>query len=250
MGNFLENRSVANGYFPGSVLAQAKSKVGGFKSVFVSLTGPKPAPMYPPFGGVLKNPFKRPAKMFAADLVEYKVDGSCYLLKTFEVDKKAEVSDVKLHISSGLCKQGEIYRHIPCVGDVLMVAPETAESKGTSAVVLEVAVTRNANGQIDGWDITMDSALGAIEAGTVLVEADKKGAGASPLVKNPNCYLYSDFDCIYEPATGDEDFDNAKYLFTPVLMMGSEFALISRMSPLPAYVRKMNKSLVPEWFRL
>lgn len=251
MGNFIENRSVANGYFPGSVLAQAKSKVGGFRQVFVSLTGPKPAPMYPPFGGIVKNPFKAPAKMFAGDLVQYKVDGSCYLLKTYEVDKEAAESPLKLHIASGLCKNGEIFRHIPCVGDILMVAPASADGKGTAAKVTEVTVTRDTAGNINGWDVTFSAALAAtVNKGTVLVEAVAEGSNKTPLVTAPNCYLDSDFDFIYNPSVDDEDFDNARYLFAPVLMMGAEFAWMDRMSPLPEYVKKQNKSLVPEWFKL
>lgn len=250
MGNFIENRSIASGNFPGSVLAQASGRIGGYKHVFVSLAGPKAGPQYPPHGGILKNPFKGMAKMYAGDLVEYKVDGSCYLLKSYEVDKPALESAVKVHISSGADKHGEIFRHIPFVGDVLMVAPETADGKGKAVTVTKVEKTHDAQGFFNGWDVTLSEALGALEAGAVLVEAESAGSNKKPMVTNPNCYLETDYDCIFEAASGDEDYEGAKYLFTPTLMEGREYAWIDRMSPLPAYVKAMNESKVPEWFKL
>lgn len=250
MGNFIENRSVANGHFPGSVLAQASAKIGGNRHVFVHLTGPKASPQYPPYGGILKNPFKGMGKMYAGDLIEYRVDGSCYVLKSYEVDKTAGLSDVKIHISSGATKEGEVFRHIPFVGDILMVAPSTAEGTGKAVKVLGVEKTYDTNGFQNGWDVTLAEALGALEQGAILVEAESEGSASKALVRNPNCYLETDYDCIYDAASGDDDYDGAKYLFTPTLMCGREYAWIDRMSPLPPAIKAMNTSKVPEWFKL
>ena len=59
------------GTFAGTVLIQGKAEIGGYRKVFVSLTGPKAAPMYPPYGGILANPFKGEAKIYAGDLIEW-----------------------------------------------------------------------------------------------------------------------------------------------------------------------------------
>ena len=248
MGNFLEQRQMMSGYFPGSVLAQANTKLGGYKQVFVSLAGDKSSPMYPPYGGKLKNPFKGAAKMFAGDLVEYRVNGECYLLKTYEVSKATSTAEV--FISSGACEYGEVFRHIPFVGDNLMVAPDAIDGTGKAVTVIAVEKTFASNGMQDGWKVTLSDNLGSIQKGAVLVEAEKAGASEKAMVTNPNCFLENDYDCIFDPSTAEEDYEGAKYLFSPSLMLGREFAWISKMSPLPKSVLALNKSKVPEWYQL
>ncbi len=252
MGNFYEAQIAHNGHFAGSTLVQARGSIGGFRHVFVGLAGDKGGVMYPTHGGILKNPFPGMAKMYAGDLIEYKTDGTCLLLKTYEVAKATTAAtDTVIYISSGKCAQGEVFRHIPFVGDILMVAPDEIDGTGTAVKVTAVEKTFDAtDGKQDGWKVTLSATLGELAKGDILVEAAEAGSSKSAKVTNPNCYLDKDHDMIYEPATGDTDYDGARYFFTPVLMMGREFAYINRMQPLPAYIKALNKSKVDGWFLL
>lgn len=251
MNDFYQKKMTTSGSFSGTTLLQARGEVGGFRHVFVSLAGPKIGVMYPISGGILKNPFKGTAKVYAADLVEYKPNGECYILKTYEVADNVLESAVKVKISSGKCENGEVFRHIPFVGDILMVAPETLDGTGTAVTVTAVKNTYDSkDGKQNGWEITVSAALGALSKGDVLVEATKVGADAKPVVTNPNCYLDHDYDFVFAPATGDADFDGARYMFTPVLMEGREYAYINRMQPLPKSILALNTSKVEGWFKL
>ena len=250
MNDFYQKMTQARGSFSGTTLLQARGEVGGFRHVFVSLAGPKIGVMYPISGGILKNPFKGTAKVYAADLVEYKPNGECYILKTYEVADGVLESAVKVKIASGKCKNGEVFRHIPFVGDNLMVAPETLDGTGTAVPVAAVTNTYAADGKQDGWEITLSATLGALSKGAVLVEASNAGSSVKPMVTNPNCYLDHDYDFIFNPATGDEDFDGARYFFTPVLMENREYAYIDRMQPLPKSILALNTSKVEGWFKL
>ena len=250
MNDFYQKMTQARGSFSGTTLLQARGEVGGFRHVFVSLAGPKIGVMYPISGGILKNPFKGTAKVYAADLVEYKPNGECYILKTYEVADGVLESAVKVKIASGKCKNGEVFRHIPFVGDNLMVAPETLDGTGTAVTVTAVTNTYAADGKQDGWEITLSATLGALSKGAVLVEASKAGSSVKPMVTNANCYLDHDYDFIFNPATGDEDFDGARYFFTPVLMENREYAYIDRMQPLPKSILALNTSKIEGWFKL
>lgn len=253
MGNFYEAQIAHNGHFAGSVLVQARDNIGGLRHVFVSLAGPKAGVMYPTHGGKLKNPFPGVAKMYAGDLIEFNPnDRTCLLLKTYEVAKATTAAtDTTIYISSGKCKEGEVFRHIPFVGDILMVAPDEIDGTGTAVKVTAVEKTFDAtDGKQDGWKVTLSATLGELAKGDILVEAAEAGSSKKAKVTNPNCYLDKDHDMIYEPATGDTDYDDARYFFTPVLMMGREFAYINRMQPLPASVKALNKSKVDGWFLL
>ena len=250
MNDFYQKMTQTRGSFSGTTLLQARGEVGGFRHVFVSLAGPKIGVMYPISGGILKNPFKGTAKVYAADLVEYKPNGECYILKTYEVADGVLESAVKVKIASGKCKNGEVFRHIPFVGDNLMVAPETLDGTGTAVTVTAVTNTYAADGKQDGWEITLSATLGALSKGAVLVEASGVGGSVKAMVTNPNCYLDHDYDFIFKPATGDDDFDGARYFFTPVLMENREYAYIDRMQPLPKSILALNTSKVEGWFKL
>ena len=75
----------------------------------------------------------------------------------------------------------------------------------------------------------------------MLVEASKKGDSVQAMVTNPNCYVEVDYDCPFVPATGDADFDGARYMLTPNMMRGVELAYIDRMQPLPDSIKKADK---------
>lgn len=247
----IQNGKLSLGTFAGTVLVASDAGIGGYKKVFVHLTGPKASPQYPLYGGKLANPFPGHGKMYAGDLVEWRVDGTCYLLKTYEVSQGTSSSaDTVIYLSSGQCEQGEVYRHIPFVGDNLMVAPNKIDGTGKGVSVVAVENTYDAKGKQTGWKVTLSAALGSLEKGAVLVEASGKGDAVKAMVTNPNCYLEEDYDCPFVPSTGDADYDGARYLFTPTLMEGKEYGWISKMSPLPKSVLALNTSKVPEWFKL
>ena len=235
------NFNVQGGVFLGTTLLQASGQVGGARSVFVKLQGVKDDLKFPPIGGMLKNPFKGKAKMYAGDLMEYRTDETgmnpvLYLLKTFEVAAETEAEDTSVKIVA------DGYRHIPFVGDVLMKAPSTLAGTGTAVTV--TGVTKG-----DGeYTLALSGAIGALSEGDILVEAVEAGSGKAMLVQNPNTFCPCDYDMFYEPATGDEDYDGARYLMTPVLH-GTAF--IHKMSPLPdAVLNECNKSRVNGWFEL
>lgn len=250
MATNIEANAIAGGHFGGTTLMQSRLGIGGHKTVMVDLVGPKLGVMYPTHGGILKNPFRGMAKAYTADLVEYRTDGTCYLLKTYEVAKIVNNGEVKIMISTGACAQGDIFRHIPFVGDNIMVAPATFDATGKAVTVTAVENVYNTSGQQTAWEITVSETLGEIKAGTVLVEAAEKGATVKAMVTNPNCYLLHDEDMLFTPATGGSDFDGARYFISPVLMEGREYAWTALMSPLPPAVKAMNTSKVAGWFKL
>lgn len=240
MANFYEQQIANAGSFLGRTLVQAKGDVGGHRYVFVKLQGIKNGLVFPTSGAIIKNPFKGHAKMFAGDLFEYNIDGTGYLLKTYEV--AATATGTTVYIS----RDG--YKHIPFVGDVLMLAPETLDGTGTGATVTAVKKTTNAGADV--WQLTLSGAIGSLSKGDVLVEAAAAGADVKPLVTNPNCYVPNDNDMLYEPNASDDDFDGAKYLFTPCLANADTYLYEDRMSPIPPAIKALNKSLVKGWFQL
>ena len=225
------------GYFRGRKTIQRSGSVGGSRAVFVKLQQNGNQLIYPSFGGFIKNPFRGSAKFFAGDLMWYKTDENgvhpeIYILKTFEV---VSVSGNTLNILN------DGYKHKPFVGDKLGVAPEEIGGEMTSKTVISVA-----NSTVEGkkvWAVTFDGAITA-EEGDVLVEADAEG---KMLVKVINAVCPTDGDMLDNPAMDDEDFDNARYSFTPAL---GGIMYTNRMSPLPACVKKLNKSDVNGWFKV
>lgn len=225
------------GVFRGRKLIQRRGEVGGAKSVFVKLQGIKNELVYPTFGGFIKNPFKGAAKLFAGDLCEYRTneDGvkpEVYILKTYLVES---VSGSTVNI----VKDG--YKHIPFVGDKLGVAPE--EIGGEVSAVTVTAVKTAKVGSVDVWALTVDGTLTA-EKGDVLVEADEDG---NMMVKDINGVVDCDLDMLDAPATGDEDFDGARYAYTPAL---GGIMYTKKMSPMPDCVLALNQAKVNGWFQI
>ena len=224
------------GAFRGRKLIQQRGEVGGAKSVFVKLQGIKNELVYPTIGGQIKNPFKGAAKMFAGDLCEYRtnekgVKPEVYILKTYLVES---VSGNTVNIVR------DSYKHIPFVGDVLGVAPEEIGGAVEGATVNAVAKAKVGN--VDVWALTMSGAVTASK-GDVLVEA-KDG---NMVVKAINGVIDADCDMLDAPATGDEDFDGARYLYTPAL---GGIMYTHKMSPVPACVLKLNQSPINGWFQI
>ena len=215
---------------------QRRGTIGGARSVFVKLQGNKNELVYPTFGGYIKNPFKGAAKLFAGDLIEYRTDGNgenpeIYILKTYLVES---VSGTTVNIVK------DAYKHTPFVGDRIGVAPDEIGGEMTSVIINSIKVSKV--GDVDVWACTCSATLSA-EKGDVLVEAD----AANMLVKNINAVAPTDLDMLDAPATGDEDFDGARYSYTPAL---GGIMYINRMSPMPKCVLDLNKSNINGWYQV
>ena len=224
------------GAFRGRKLIQRRGEVGGAKSVFVKLQGIKNELVYPTIGGMIKNPFRGTAKLFAGDLCEYRtnekgVKPEVYILKAYLV-ASGSVATVNI-VRDG-------YKHIPFVGDMLGVAPE--EIGGAVSAVTVTAVAKSKVGEVDVWALTVSGSLEASK-GDVLVEA-KDG---QMVVKAINGVVDADCDMLDAPATGDEDFDGARYMYTPAL---GGIMYTHKMSPMPACVLKLNQSPINGWFQI
>lgn len=225
------------GAFRGRKLIQRRGEVGGAKSVFVKLQGIKNELVYPTFGGQIKNPFKGAAKMFAGDLCEYRtndkgVKPEIFILKTYLVES---VSGSVINI----VKDG--YKHIPFVGDKIGVAPEEIGGEVTAVTINSIKVAKV--GDVDVWACTCSATLDA-EKGDVLVEADEEG---KMLVKAINGVFDADADMLDAPSTGDDDFDGARYLYTPAL---GGIMYTHKMSPMPKCVLDLNIAKINGWFQI
>lgn len=225
------------GAFRGRKLIQQRGEVGGAKSVFVKLQGIKNELVYPTIGGQIKNPFRGAAKMFAGDLCEYRtnekgVKPEIYILKTYLVES-VDGNTVNI-VRDG-------YKHIPFVGDSIGVAPSEVGGKVTAVTV--TAVEKTKVGSVDVWALTVSGTLSATK-GAILVEA---GGDGNMMVKNINGVIDADCDMLDAPATGDEDFDGARYFYTPAL---GGIMYTHKMSPMPACVLKKNISLINGWFQI
>lgn len=224
------------GAFRGRKTIQRRGTIGGARSVFVKLQGNKNELVYPTFGGYIKNPFKGAAKLFAGDLIEYRTDGNgenpvIYILKTYLVES---VSGTTVNIVK------DAYKHTPFVGDRIGVAPDEIGGEMTSVVINSIKVSKV--GDVDVWACTCSAAL-TTKKGDVLVEAD----ATNMLVENINAVAPTDLDMLDAPATGDEDFDGARYSYTPAL---GGIMYINRMSPMPKCVLDLNKSNINGWYQV
>ena len=226
------------GVFRGRKTIQRSATIGGARSVFVKLQGNKNELVYPTFGGYIMNaPKGAPFKFFAGDLVEYRTDENgvnpeIYILKTFLVESASGTT-------VNIVKDG--FKHIPHVGDRIGVAPE--EIGGEMTAVTVTAVKPSKVGNVEVWAVTTNSALTASK-GNVLVEAD---ADDKMMVKHINAVCPTDLDMFDAAATGDEDFDGARYSYTPAL---GGLMYTNKMSPLPACVKKINQAKVNGWFQI
>lgn len=225
------------GAFRGTTLIHKEGTIGGAKDVFVKLKGIQNELTYYPIGGNIQNPFKGSAKFFAGDLFEYRTDDNgknpkVFLLKTYLVESASGTT-------LNLVKDG--YKHTPFVGDKIGVAPVEVGGDMTVVTITEV---KEANvGNVKVWQCTTNSAL-TTQKGDILTEAD---ANDKMMVKNINGVADCDGDLVYAPASGNEEFDGARYHYVPA--MGGVM-YINKMSPVPACVLKLNQSIVNGWFKI
>lgn len=232
------NYETQYGVFRGRKLVQTSGNIGGQKSVFVKIKGIKNELVYPTFGGKVMNaPKGQGFKMFAGDLVWFKTDDNgvkpeVYFLKTYLVES---VSGSVVNI----VRDG--YKHKPFVGDKLGVAPEEIGGDMTAATINKIVETKVGN--VDVWACTMSSAVSAVK-GDVLVEADEED---KMLVKAINAVMDCDADMLDAASTSAEDFDGARYYYTPAL---GGIMYTHKMSPVPACVKKLNQSKINGWFQI
>ena len=225
------------GAFRGRKTIQRKGEVGGARSVFVKLQGSKNELVYPTFGGFIANPFKGAAKLFAGDLMYFETDErgakpKVWILKTYKV---VGVSGATVYI------ENDGFKHIPFVGDKLGVAPEEIGGEMTAQVVTKVVKTTFEG--VNVFAVTFASAL-TTKKDDVLVEAAEDG---TMLIKDINAVADADMDMLDAPAEGDEDFEGARYSYTPAL---GGIMYIYKMSPLPACVLAKNVARVNGWFQV
>lgn len=247
--DFYQNRLVESGVFLGSTLIQANGSIGGNRYVFVKLIrGAKDELVYPTTGGKVVNPFKGRAKIYAGDLIEYdpgitnENGATVKILKSYEV--AADVADAATEIL--IVRNG--YRHIPFVGDYLMVAPKNLTTKGTAVTVTAVEKTTDETAG-DVWKVTVSATLSA-KKGDVLVEASAGTGSVQAMVTNPNAFAPCDYDFLYAPAGSDDDMEGARYMLTPCLATPETYVYQDRVSPIPQAVLALNTSKVSGWFSL
>lgn len=247
------------GVFLGTTLIQKRGEVGGARFVFVKLQGEKNELVFPTFGGQVYNPFKGKAKIFAGDLIEYRTDSKGYNPKLFLLKTYKVLADVSSATTVYIERNG--YRHIPFVGDVLMVAPDVIGGSGTAVKVTAVVANTTTidSKTVDCWTLTLSAAI-TCSAGDVLVEAEAFTEGTSAtkkmLVQNINAVAPCDYDFLFDevadPAAFDatsanNDFDNARYFMSPAL---GGLMYKHKMSPIPACVEALNQCKVNGWFKV
>lgn len=244
--SYIEQQVLGGGISNAGVLLQANGKIGGKRSVFVGLTGDHSF-VYPTIGGYIVNPFKGKAKMYAGDFAEYDPTTSkIKILKTYAVAKAVGDTDTKVL----LVRDG--FHHRPFVGDNIMVEPDTIEDTGATATITAVNVTTDSTAG-DVWEVTISGALGAITKDAVIVEAAEAGSDKAPMVTKPNVFFPSDTDFFYNPddeEAGNDEYCKARYTINLPLLSHGVKMYENKMSPLPAYIKAMNKSLWNGWFEI
>ena len=183
-------------------------------------------------GGTILNPKKGFDHLYAAQLVQYTPAQGCLIFRSFGVKTAtAAATDTIIYIN------GDGYGDAPEEGMLIMKAPATATGTGQSALVTKVEYNE-ANEQ---FKVTLDTALGALAVGDILVEAtgDEASASATVLVPKPNTFIEADRDLM--PTEGYGLTGQANYSISTVY---NKQAWIQRMQPLPAYVLANNRSLI------
>lgn len=243
------------GVFRGTQLIQKRGTIGGYKNVFVALQGEKNELIFPTFGAAIANPFKGAAKLFAGDLAEYRTDSGgknpkYFILKTFKV---VSGSGTTVNILK------DDYKHIPFVGDCLMVAPDVIGGSGTAVKVTAVNVTTVTVSEVTYpvWQLTLSATLGTLAKDTILVESEDVAAAETSETKQMmvhaiNSVCDSDYDMLEKPSLtygqdGDTNFDDARYHVSFALggLMYTE-----KMSPMPQCVIDLNRSNVNGWYKV
>lgn len=183
-------------------------------------------------GGTILNPKKGFDHLYAAQLVQYTPNEGCLIFRSFALKADAAASATTYVLN------GDGYSDAPEVGMLVMVAPDDVTTEGQSAKITAV-VYDAAN---EKFTITVDTTLGALSAGAILVEATGTTASdeATVLVPNPNTFIEADRDLLPTEGYGITP-DTANYSISTVY---DKQAWIVRMQPLPKYVIAKNRSYI------
>lgn len=181
-------------------------------------------------GGTIANPNKGFGHLWAAQLMQYTPGQPIYIFRSFAVSKASGASDTTIYI------KGDGYSDAPEVGQIIMVAPDEATTKGQSAKITGVTYSETD----EEFTVTIDTALGALTIDSILVEAKGNAASAQAEVLCPKPNIFNEADREMLPTDGF-GIDNANYSVSGVY---DKQAWIARMQPLPKYVLKYNRSLI------
>lgn len=181
-------------------------------------------------GGTIANPNKGFGYLWAAQLLQYTPGQPMLIFRSFAASKASGATDKTIYI------KGDGYSDAPEVGQVIMIAPDVATTKGQSAKITAVKYDETT----EEFTVTVDTAIGALTVGTVIVEAkgDSASAEAEVLCPKPNVFNEADREMLPTDGYG---FQNANYSVSGVY---NKQAWIAKMQPLPKYVLAYNKSLI------
>lgn len=205
-------------------------------------------------GGTIANPNKGFGHLWAAQLMQYTPGQPMLIFRSFKLKVDATANATTIYID------GDGYSDAPEVGQYLMVAPDATEvvSMKANTDTGDVTVTKTTYtgtyAKVTGvtydetnqkFEVTLENKLSTskIDAGTILVEADKAkdigSTGSAPvLCPKPNVFNEADRDMLPTDGYG---FPNANYSVSGVY---NKQAWIAKMQPLPKYVLALNKSLI------
>jgi hypothetical protein len=205
-------------------------------------------------GGTIANPNKGFGHLWAAQLMQYTPGQPMLIFRSFKLKANAAANATTIYID------GDGYSDAPEVGQYLMVAPDATEvvsmeaDSQTGAVTTTKTTYTGTYAKVTGvtydetnqkFEVTLENKLSTaqIDAGTILVEADKakdtESTGSAPvLCPKPNVFNEADRDMLPTEGYG---FQNANYSVSGVY---NKQAWIAKMQPLPKYVLALNKSLI------
>lgn len=205
-------------------------------------------------GGTIANPNKGFGHLWAAQLMQYTPGQPMLIFRSFKLKADAAANTTTIYID------GDGYSDAPEVGQYLMVAPDATEvvsmeaDTETGAVTVTKTTYTGTYAKVTGvtydetnqkFEVTLENKLSTakIDAGTILVEADKakdtESTGSAPvLCPKPNVFNEADRDMLPTEGYG---FQNANYSVSGVY---NKQAWIAKMQPLPKYVLALNKSLI------
>lgn len=181
-------------------------------------------------GGTIANPNKGFGYLWAAQLMQYTPGQPILIFRSFAVSKASAANATTIYI------KGDGYSDAPEVGQVIMIAPDDATTKGQSAKITAV----DYNTTNEEFTVTIDTAIGALTTDSIIVEAKGNAASAEAEVLCPKPNIFSEADREMLPTEG-YGFQNANYSVSGVY---DKQAWIAKMQPLPKYVLAMNRSYI------
>lgn len=205
-------------------------------------------------GGTIGNPNKGFGHLWAAQLMQYTPGEPILIFRSFKLKADAAANATTIYVDA------DGFSDVPEVGQYLMVAPDSVKVVSMSADTTSGDVTTTETdytgtyAKVTGveydatnerFEVTLQNKLSSskIDAGTILVEADKAAdtgsTGSAPvLCPKPNIFNEADRDMLPTEGYG---IQNANYSVSGVY---NKQAWIAKMQPLPKYVLALNKSLI------